>query len=96
MCWPLKRLRQQLLNYAAGSRPQRSGTATALSDKFPETLEKIFQVLRSQTGHDFSAYKKSTICRRIDRRMNLQQIENPADYLRAFGAKRSGSGSAFQ
>jgi two-component system CheB/CheR fusion protein len=72
----------QLMNYAKGCRPQRSGTATALSDKFPETLEKIFHVLRSQTGHDFSAYKKSTICRRIDRRMNLQQIENPADYLR--------------
>lgn len=73
---------QQLVKYAAGSRPYRSGTATALSDNFPETLEKIFQVLRSQTGHDFSAYKKSTICRRIDRRMNLQQIDNPADYLR--------------
>lgn len=72
----------QLMNYAKASRPQRSGTATALSDKFPETLEKIFHVLQSRTGHDFSAYKKSTICRRIDRRMNLQQIENPADYLR--------------
>ena len=77
-----EKIAEQLLNYAKGSRPQRSGTTTALSDKFPDTLEKIFHVLRSQTGHDFSAYKKSTICRRIDRRMNLHQIENPSDYLR--------------
>ena len=41
----------QLMNYAKASRPQRSGTATALSDKFPETLEKIFHVLQSRTGH---------------------------------------------
>ena len=73
---------QQLLKYAAGSRPQRSGRTTALLDKFPETLEKILDVLQSQTGHDFSSYKKSTICRRIDRRLNAHQIENPADYLR--------------
>jgi two-component system CheB/CheR fusion protein len=77
-----EKIGQQLVKYAAGSRRQRSGTTTALSENYPETLDEIFQVLRAQTGHDFSAYKKSTICRRIDRRMNLQQIDNPSAYLK--------------
>ena len=77
-----EKIGQQLVKYAPGSRPQRSGTTTALSENYPETLDEIFQVLRAQTGHDFSAYKKSTICRRIDRRMNLQQIDNPSAYLK--------------
>src|SRR6185369_11609310 len=37
-------------------------------------LEKVVLVLRKQTGHDFSLYKKSTVYRRIERRMRLHQI----------------------
>jgi two-component system, chemotaxis family, CheB/CheR fusion protein len=77
-----EKIAEQLLNYAKGSRPQRRGATTTLSDKSPGTLEEICHVLRSQTGHDFSAYKKSTIGRRIARRMSIHQIENPSDYLR--------------
>jgi two-component system CheB/CheR fusion protein len=45
-------------------------------------LEKIFLLLRSQTGHDFSLYKRSTINRRIERRMAVHQIDKLEDYLR--------------
>ena len=41
--------------------------------------------LRSHTGHDFSQYKKSTIGRRIERRMsmhNITSLEVYARYLR--------------
>lgn len=44
-------------------------------------LHKIFFLIRSKTGHDFSLYKKNTICRRIERRMQLHQIKNMADYV---------------
>jgi two-component system CheB/CheR fusion protein len=48
----------------------------------PDVLEKIFLLLRSQTGHDFSQYKRSTILRRIERRMAVHQIDGLDDYLR--------------
>src|SRR5207302_3273743 len=44
-------------------------------------LEKIFAVLRRQKGVDFNHYKRSTVERRIQRRMLLQKIEKPQDYL---------------
>ena len=45
-------------------------------------LKKIFLLIRSQTGHDFSKYKPSMINRRIERRMAINQIENMADYIK--------------
>lgn len=45
-------------------------------------LEKVVLLLRAQTGHDFSLYKKSTIHRRIERRMGLHQLRKIADYVR--------------
>lgn len=45
-------------------------------------LPKVFALLRLQIGHDFSNYKKSTILRRISRRMNLNQIEDHDLYIR--------------
>ncbi|MEZ0296438.1 MAG: chemotaxis protein CheB, partial [Candidatus Methylacidiphilales bacterium] len=44
-------------------------------------MEKVFAVLRMQSGHDFSQYKKSTMHRRIERRMRLHQIPSIAEYL---------------
>jgi len=45
-------------------------------------LRKIFVVLRTQTGHDFSQYKPSTIHRRIERRMSVHQVSKIDDYVR--------------
>ncbi|MDD2922525.1 MAG: chemotaxis protein CheB, partial [Anaerolineales bacterium] len=45
-------------------------------------LEKVVILLRAQTGHDFSLYKKTTIYRRIERRMGLHQIDKIANYVR--------------
>ncbi len=43
---------------------------------------KICVILRDQTGHDFCQYKQSTLLRRIQRRLAVNQIERPEDYLR--------------
>jgi two-component system CheB/CheR fusion protein len=51
-------------------------------EKNQSALEKIVILLRTQSGHDFSLYKKSTIHRRIERRMGLHQIAKIADYVR--------------
>ena len=45
-------------------------------------LEKIIILLREQTGHDFSLYKKSTLFRRIERRKDIHQIEKLQNYVR--------------
>ncbi len=55
-------------------------------EKNQSGLEKIILLLRAKTGHDFSLYKKSTLYRRIERRMGLQQlntIKHYATYLRS-------------
>jgi two-component system CheB/CheR fusion protein len=49
---------------------------------FPkEPLEQILASLRAQTGHDFTCYKANTVRRRIERRMTVHQIEDPAAYV---------------
>ena len=45
-------------------------------------LDKILVLLRTHTGHDFSAYKKNTLMRRVERRMGLHQLPRIPDYLR--------------
>jgi two-component system CheB/CheR fusion protein len=51
-------------------------------DKVLSGINQILLQLRSATGHDFSLYKKSTIGRRIRRRMALHAIEDEAVYAR--------------
>jgi two-component system CheB/CheR fusion protein len=53
-----------------------------LSETDQSGLEKVVLLLRAQTGHDFSVYKKNTIYRRIERRMGLHQLGRIADYVR--------------
>jgi two-component system CheB/CheR fusion protein len=47
-----------------------------------EVLKKIFLILRNHTGHDFSYYKKTTIIRRIQLRMSVQQIDTIEKYYK--------------
>ncbi len=54
----------------------------SLEDKQQTALDKIFILLRTQTGNDFSLYKRSTIYRRVERRMSLHQIDKFANYVR--------------
>ncbi|MDO9046123.1 MAG: chemotaxis protein CheB [Methylobacter sp.] len=45
-------------------------------------INHILMQLRTSTGHDFSLYRKSTITRRIQRRMSQNGIENTETYAR--------------
>ncbi|MHB8057524.1 MAG: chemotaxis protein CheB [Desulfuromonadaceae bacterium] len=55
---------------------------TILEEKDQSALEKVLILLRSKTGHDFSLYKKNTVYRRVERRMNVHQIGRIAAYVR--------------
>lgn len=72
---------EQLLRYVShsfGTLGQQQGA----TPKAESALKKIFILLRSQTGHDFSHYKPSTINRRIERRMAVHQIALIDDYVK--------------
>ena len=51
-------------------------------EKSKSNLEKIIILLRTQTGQDFSMYKKNTMFRRIERRMGVHQLDKIASYVR--------------
>ena len=54
----------------------------AEEDQAHSAFEKVVILLRAQTGHDFSLYKKNTVYRRIERRMGIHQIDRIATYVR--------------
>jgi len=56
--------------------------ATATEEKSRSALEKVLILLRTRTGHDFSCYKRSTLDRRIERRMGIHQIDKIPVYVR--------------
>jgi two-component system CheB/CheR fusion protein len=43
-------------------------------------LRDIFSLLRSHTGHDFTHYKRATVLRRIERRLQVNGLQNLAPY----------------
>jgi two-component system CheB/CheR fusion protein len=50
--------------------------------KDKSSLEKIIILLRTNTGNDFSLYKKNTVYRRIERRMGVHKIDKITSYVR--------------
>ena len=65
--------------YIARPAAAKAGDALPEGD---EDLNKVFILLRSATGVDFSFYKPTTLKRRIARRMMLHKIESLATYVR--------------
>jgi two-component system, chemotaxis family, CheB/CheR fusion protein len=72
----------RLVAYATHAFASLSKLELSLSQKYENELNKIFIILRSNVGHDFSQYKANTINRRIARRMALHQIESVEDYVK--------------
>jgi two-component system CheB/CheR fusion protein len=46
-----------------------------------DALHSIMALLRERTGHDFSLYKRSTVLRRIERRMQVNMLATLPQYL---------------
>lgn len=59
-----------------------------VEEKTRTEVNKILILLRSHTGHDFSQYKKTTIYRRIERRMGIHQITKIDNYVRLLQENR--------
>ncbi len=77
-----KEMPEQLIAYIRYTQKKGPRPPQASAPQNDKLLQEILSLLHAQTGHDFSGYKKSTISRRIERRLAVNQIEHPGDYLR--------------
>ncbi|MEI6767206.1 MAG: chemotaxis protein CheB [Bacteroidota bacterium] len=77
---PAKELPAKLIALLSFNPAPTAFSNTKSKDK--SNLEKIIILLRTQTGQDFSLYKKNTLFRRIERRMGVHLIDKIADYVR--------------
>jgi two-component system CheB/CheR fusion protein len=59
-----------------------------------EALRDILSAVRARTGHDFSQYKRATLLRRIERRLQVNQLRELAEY-RDFMSEHAGEAQAF-
>jgi two-component system CheB/CheR fusion protein len=78
---PVQELPEKIIGHLARM-PHGTPSSQPLSASVQSSIEEICALLRSQTGHDFSQYKQSTVYRRIERRMGLHQLARMPDYLR--------------
>src|SRR5262249_2121954 len=44
-------------------------------------LTQICALLRTRTGHDFSGYKDKTVARRVQRRMQVLQVDSVPEFI---------------
>jgi two-component system CheB/CheR fusion protein len=77
----VEKMGAKLLNYLRHPYVSEPEEAPANKDSFAVFIQKILFLIRRKTGNDFSKYKQNTICRRIERRMALHQIEKINDYF---------------
>ncbi|MDX8398207.1 MAG: chemotaxis protein CheB [Mariprofundaceae bacterium] len=75
-----KEMPEKLMAFAKhpyASRSELSGTITSDGDR----LTRIFYQLREKHGVDFTFYKPSTLLRRVERRILVNQMESLEDYV---------------
>ncbi len=78
---PVEKMPEHLLRYIKHPIVREPGKIAFAETSSRHQLQKIFALIRSATGHDFSHYKHSTIERRIERRLAVHQIGSLPDYI---------------
>ncbi len=77
---PPGKMPEQLMAYIKHVFSLKDSPVQAPVPGISDAMSKVFLLLRTQTGHDFSLYKKNTIHRRVERRMVVTQISRIEDY----------------
>ena len=78
---PVEKMPERLISYAKHPVVRTPGKVVFTEITGRNQLQKIFAIIRSAKGHDFSHYKHSTIERRIERRLAVHQIGTLSDYI---------------
>ena len=81
---PVRELAHQLVEII---KTKEHVPAEHLAPSDEEMLKRILSYLRSRTGHDFLRYKRSTIYRRLARRMQVRKVQDLAEYFERLKAK---------
>ena len=71
----------RLIAYA-GRAFEKKASSSSPEEAPGDLLKKIFVLLRSRTGNDFTQYKQNTILRRIERRMAIRQVDSLGGYVK--------------
>lgn len=58
-----------------------AGAASAGEPDIEAELAPVFAALRTRTGHDFRLYKRSTVLRRVDRRLLFNGVQTIGEYV---------------
>lgn len=74
---PVRELAARLVDLI---RTNETVAAPALQKLDEEELRRVLTLLRTRTGHDFSKYKRSTVLRRIARRMQVTRTNDLKAY----------------
>ncbi|MBD3221016.1 PAS domain S-box protein, partial [bacterium] len=85
---PVTEMPPRLLAFATHpyvAKPPQSSPLLLEEDR----LARIFAILREHTRVDFTSYKQSTIVRRIERRMTVNQIQDLGEYVALMESRRS-------
>lgn len=78
---PVKEIPKLLLKYAKNRKFKQEEIPDKVSTP-RELLEKVYILLRNETGCNFSDYKSTTVIRRIEKRMALNQIDKLEVYIK--------------
>jgi two-component system, chemotaxis family, CheB/CheR fusion protein len=77
---PVEKMPLELINYIEHSILLGEEVTAKGKDQTWNEIKKIFAIINSKLGHDFSHYKKTTITRRIERRMAVHKIKKIENY----------------
>jgi chemotaxis methyl-accepting protein methylase len=76
-----EKLPQRIIDTLHLQQPAKMAVSDVESVDQKSAFDKICILLRERTGHDFSFYKKTTVYRRIERRMAIHQLDRIGDYV---------------
>jgi two-component system, chemotaxis family, CheB/CheR fusion protein len=79
---PPEKMGSHLVEYAKSATYRVAPRDFPKEGEIPDAVRKIHALLRAQTGHDFSLYKPNTVWRRIERRMDVHQLDHISNYVR--------------
>ncbi|HUF00403.1 MAG TPA: chemotaxis protein CheB [Anaerolineales bacterium] len=77
---PVKELAEKLVEVTS-FRPPLPSNAEDLTDEQMELIRRIIAHVHARTGHDFSQYKRATLLRRIQRRMQIYGVSSLETFL---------------
>ena len=79
---PVEDLAARLMDFSAVTRQLDADELTQGGGPSGAPLQRILRLIRSQTGHDFTRYKRATLLRRIDRHMKSRAVQDITAYLK--------------